>query len=107
MRAAINRCEHAPEYTADITIKQNVLAALAKDGRQDDAAAFEAFDAYQFVMSTAAEPVDDASEPPQPMTAAASASDTPPSINAFRAAGNRARAWRRPSREAVLTLERC
>ena len=87
VRAAINRCEHAPEYTADITIKQNVLAALAKDGRQDDAAAFEAFDAYQFVMGTAAEPVDSASEPPQPMTAAAPAADAPPSINAFRATG--------------------
>ena len=87
VRVAINRCKHAPEYTTDITIKQNVLAALAKDGRQDNAAAFEAFDAYQFVMATAAEPVDGASEPSQPMTAVASAADTPPSINAFRVAG--------------------
>ena len=59
-----------------------MLAALAKNERQDDAAAFEAFDAYQFVMGTAAEPIDDASEP-QPMTAAAPAADAPPSINAF------------------------
>ena len=87
VRAAINRCEHAPKYAADSTIKQKVLAALAKDGRQDDPAAFEAFDANQFVMGTAAEPMDDASEPPQPMPAAAPAADAPPSISAFRAAG--------------------
>ena len=87
VRAAINRCEHAPEYTADSTIKQKVLAALAKDGRQDNAAAFETFDAYQFVMATAAEPVDEASQQPQPVTAAAPVADAPPSISAFRAAG--------------------
>ena len=87
VRAAINRCEHAPEYTADSTIKQKVLAALAKDGRQDNAAAFEAFDTYQFVMATATEPVDDASQQPQSMTATAPAADAPPSINAFRATG--------------------
>ena len=87
VRAAINRCEHAPEYTADSTIKQKVLAVLAKDGRQDNAAAFETFDAYQFVMATAAEPVDEASQQPQPVTAAAPVADAPPSISAFRAAG--------------------
>ena len=87
VRAAINQCEHAPEYTVDSTIKQKVLAALAKDGRQDNAAAFETFDAYQFVMATAAEPVDEASQQPQPVTAAAPVADAPPSISAFRAAG--------------------
>ena len=45
VRAAVNRCDHAPAYTSDDSMKKGLLAALARDGRHDDAAAFETFDA--------------------------------------------------------------
>ena len=81
-----------------------MLAALAKNGRQDDTAAFEAFDAYQSVMGTAAKQIDDSSEPSQPMTAAAPAADAPPSINAFRAASKSESAAQAKYKRAASTF---